>query len=197
MKQICVFCGSSPGKNSEYIEMARLLGKALAENNIGLVYGGGSLGMMGVLANSVVNNKGSVTGIITKHLYEMEVAFTGLSDLRIVDTMHERKALMAELADGFIALPGGLGTMDEMFEILTWAQLQIHKKPCGFLNVNGYYNKLFEFIDHMISQGFIMDDCRSLLERADQPAGLLEKFRQFKPLNYDKGNWAKKLAVNE
>lgn len=103
MKQICVFCGSSPGKNSEYIEMARLLGKTLAENNIGLVYGGGSVGMMGVLATSVVKNKGFVTGVITKHLYEMEVAFTGLSDLRIVDTMHERKALMAELADGFIA----------------------------------------------------------------------------------------------
>jgi uncharacterized protein (TIGR00730 family) len=193
MKRICVFCGSSPGSQLEYVEMAAQLGKQLAKNNIGLVYGGGSVGMMGVLANSVVKNKGSVTGVITKKLYKMEVAFTELTDLRIVDTMHERKAMMAELSDGFIALPGGFGTMDEMFEILTWSQLNIHQKPCGFLNVNGYYNKLLDFVDHMISQNFVNEACRPLLQMDESPEGLLEKFNNYKPLLVDKGEWAKNL----
>jgi uncharacterized protein (TIGR00730 family) len=193
MKRICVFCGSSPGSQLEYVEMAAQLGKQLAKNNIGLVYGGGSVGMMGVLANSVVKNKGSVTGVITKKLYKMEVAFTELTDLRIVDTMHERKAMMAELSDGFIALPGGFGTMDEMFEILTWSQLNIHQKPCGFLNVNGYYNKLLDFVDHMISQNFVNEACRPLLQMDESPEGLLEKFNNYKPLLFDKGEWAKNL----
>jgi len=196
MKRICVFCGSSPGSQPEYGEMAAELGKELAKNNIGLVYGGGNVGMMGVLANSVVKNSGAVTGVITKKLFKMEVAFTQLSDLRIVDTMHERKAMMAELSDGFIALPGGFGTMDEMFEILTWSQLSIHQKPCGFLNVNGYYNKLIDFIDHMILENFINKSCRSLVQVDEQPVGLLEKFRSYTPLLADKGEWAKKLAAN-
>ena len=197
MKRIAVFCGSSPGSKPEYIAMAVRLGKKLAESHIELVYGGGNVGMMGVLANAVVQNNGTVTGVITRHLYDMEVAFTGLSDLRVVDSMHERKALMAELSDGFIALPGGLGTLDEMFEILTWAQLNIHRKPCGFLNVSGYYDKLIEFVDHMIAQSFVKKEYRALMEIDDDPAGLLEKFRQHKPLNIDKGEWAKQLAVNE
>lgn len=197
MKRICVFCGSSPGSKPEYVEMAAQLGKELAKNDIGLVYGGGSVGMMGVLADSVVKSQGRVTGVITKQLFKMEVGFTELSDLRIVGTMHERKAMMAQLSDGFIALPGGFGTMDEMFEILTWAQLNIHQKPCGFLNVNGYYNKLIDFIDHMISQNFINKSCRSLLQVDEQPDSLLEKFRNYAPLLMDKGEWAKKLAANE
>lgn len=197
MKRIGVFCGSSPGSRPEYIEMAARLGKELADNRIELVYGGGNVGMMGVIANAVVQNNGAVTGVITRHLYDMEVAFTGLSDLRIVDSMHERKALMAELSDGFIALPGGLGTLDEIFEILTWAQLNIHRKPCGFLNVTGYYDKLLEFVDHMIDQNFVKKEYRALMEIDDDPAGLLEKFRQYKPLNIDKSEWAKQLAVNE
>lgn len=197
MKRITVFCGSSPGSQPEYVEMAARLGKELAKTGIGLVYGGGSVGMMGVLADAVVKNNGSVTGVITKQLFKMEVAYTALSDLRIVDSMHERKALMADLSDGFIALPGGFGTMDEMFEVLTWAQLNIHKKPCGFLNVNGYYNKLIDFIDHMILQNFINKDCRGLLQVDEQPDTLLEKFRNYKPLQVDKGQWARKLAANE
>jgi len=195
MKQICVFCGSSPGSQLEYVEMAAQLGKQLVKNNIGLVYGGGSVGMMGVLANSVVKNNGSVTGVITKKLYKMEVAFTELTDLRIVDTMHERKAMMTDLSDGFIALPGGFGTMDEMFEILTLSQLNIHQKPCGFLNVNGYYNKLLEFVDHMISQNFVNKACRPLLQMDESPDGLLEKFSNYKPLLVDKGEWAKNLQA--
>ncbi len=196
MKRICVFCGSSPGSQLEYVEMAAQLGKQLAKNNISLVYGGGSVGMMGVLANSVVQNKGAVTGVITKKLFKMEVAFTELTDLRIVDTMHERKALMAELADGFIALPGGFGTMDEMFEILTWSQLNIHQKPCGFLNVNGYYNKLLDFVDHMISENFVNKACRPLLQVDESPESLLAKFKNYKPLLVDKGEWAKNLQAS-
>lgn len=197
MKRICVFCGSSPGSEPEYAEMAVLLGKELAKNNIQLVYGGGSVGMMGILADSVVKSGGEVTGIITKQLFKMEVAFTELTDLRVVDSMHERKAMMADLADGFIALPGGFGTMDEMFEILTWAQLKIHQKPCGFLNVNGYYNKLIDFIDHMISQNFINKACKELVLKDEHPAGLLKKFADYKPLSLDKGEWARKLVANE
>lgn len=196
MKNICVFCGSSPGSQLEYVEMAAQLGKQLAKNNIGLVYGGGSVGMMGVLANSVVKNKGLVTGVITKKLYKMEVAFTELTDLRVVDTMHQRKAMMAELSDGFIALPGGFGTMDEMFEILTWSQLNIHQKPCGFLNVNGYYNKLLDFVDHMISQNFVNEACRPLLQMDETPEGLLKKFNNYEPLSVDKGEWAKNLQAS-
>lgn len=197
MKRICVFCGSSPGLQPEYVEMAAQLGQALAKRKIQLVYGGGSVGMMGVLARSVVDHKGSVTGVITKKLFKMEVAFTDLSDLRIVDTMHERKALMAELSDGFIALPGGFGTLDEMFEILTWAQLNIHHKPCGFLNVSGYYNKMIEFIDHMIFQGFINPDYKSLVQVDHHPEGLLDKFKHYSPVIVDKGEWAKRTAANE
>lgn len=197
MKHICVFCGSSPGAQPEYADMAVTLGKALAQNNIGLVYGGGSVGMMGLLAKSVVKNKGKVTGVITKKLFKMEVAYTELSDLRIVETMHERKAMMADLSDGFIALPGGFGTMDEIFEILTWAQLSIHRKPCGFLNVNGYYNKLIAFIDHMIGEQFINEACKTLVQMDEHPERLLEKFKAHVPVVIDKGEWAKKLAANE
>lgn len=196
MKRICVFCGSSPGSRPEYVEMAEQLGQALAREKIGLVYGGSSIGMMGVLANAVVSHGGDVTGVITDHLFKMEVAFTALTDLRVVKTMHERKALMAELSDGFIALPGGFGTMDEMFEILTWSQLDIHQKPCGFLNVNGYYNKLIDFIDHMVSQSFINPDCKTLVQIDDHPTGLLEKFANYSPVLSDKAKWAKKLTAS-
>ncbi|MCP3926310.1 MAG: TIGR00730 family Rossman fold protein [Desulfobacterales bacterium] len=195
MKRICVFCGSSPGSDPEYVEMAKKLGMELAQNNIELVYGGGNVGMMGVLANSVVENKGDVIGVITNKLLKMEVAFTELSDLRVVDTMHERKAIMADLADGFIAMPGGFGTMDEMFEVLTWSQLNIHQKPCGFLNVNGYYDKLVDFIDHMISENFVNPDCRGILQIASNPAQLLEKLKNYEHIAPDKGEWAKELKA--
>ena len=196
MKKTCVFCGSSPGSIPEYVQMAEKLGKALAENDIGLVYGGGSVGMMGVLAQSVVNGGGSVTGVITEHLFKMEVGFTELSDLRVVQSMHERKALMADLSDGFISLPGGFGTMDEMFEIITWAQLDLHQKPCGFLNVNGYYDKLIGFIDHMIQENFIHHTCRPLVQVDDDPEGLLEKFYNYTALPTHKGEWSKQIAAN-
>ncbi len=195
MKRICVFCGSSPGSQPEYVEMAKTLGRALAQNEIELVYGGGNVGMMGILANAVVNHGGAVTGVITNHLFKMEVAFTELSDLRVVETMHERKALMADLSDGFIAMPGGFGTMEEMFEVLTWAQLNIHEKPCGFLNVNGYYDKLVEFIDHMISQQFVKEDYKGLVLMDKDPDGLLNQFRSYTHIHVEKGKWAKKFAM--
>ena len=194
MKRICVYCGSSPGAHPDYIKAAATLGERLAKENISLVYGGGSVGMMGVLANAAFKNGGHVIGVITRRLIEMEVAFTQLSDLRVVETMHERKAMMAELADGFIALPGGFGTMDEMFEVLTWSQLNIHQKPCGFLNINGYFDKLIDFIKHMISQQFVSDACKSLILTDNNPRGLLDRFHQYQPLFTDKGEWAKAMA---
>jgi uncharacterized protein (TIGR00730 family) len=195
MKRICVYCGSSTGNDPKYIEMAKQLGKELAENNIELVYGGGNVGMMGVIANSVVKNNGKVIGVITEKLLEMEVAFTELSDLRVVDTMHERKALMARLSDGFIAMPGGFGTMDEMFEVLTWSQLNIHQKPCGFLNVNGYYDKLIDFIDHMMKENFVNPECKNIMQVSENPKELIEQIKNYKHISLDKGEWAKEMKL--
>ena len=175
MKRICVFCGSSPGARPEYIKTARELGTALAKNKIGLVYGGAKVGMMGAVASATMEAKGEVTGVIPKELVKKEVAFTGITDLRIVNSMHERKALMADLSDGFIALPGGLGTIEEFFEVLTWAQLGIHKKPCGFLNVSGYYDKAIEFIDHAVEEQFIGPASRSLILADESPENAAKK----------------------
>ena len=195
MKNICVFCGASPGSNPLYVDAARELGEALVENDIRLVYGGGSLGMMGVIAETVIKNGGKVTGVITRHLYDMEVALTDLDDLRIVDTMHERKALMAELSDGFIALPGGFGTMEEVFEIITWSQLRIHEKPCGFLNVEAYYDKLMDFFTHMAEQSFIGEDFGSIVLMAEKSKDLIGKLGAYTPTVSDKGKWAKELTA--
>lgn len=189
MKSICVFCGSSPGKAPLYVETAVKLGKTLARRDIRLVYGGASVGTMGATAVSVLKNGGSVTGVITKQLVNMEVANTDLTDLRIVDTMHDRKAMMAELSDGFIALPGGFGTIEELFEAITWAQLGIQKKPCGILNVGGYYDKLLEFIDHMIDHEFVKSDYRELIKVDDTPEGLIEQFNDYTPVTVDKAKW--------
>lgn len=189
MKSICVFCGSSPGRDPLYVETAVQLGKALAQRNIRLVYGGARVGTMGATAVSVMENGGSVTGVITKQLVTMEVANTDLADLRIVDTMHDRKAMMATLSDGFIALPGGFGTIEELFEAITWAQLGIQKKPCGILNVGGYYDKLLGFIDHMIDHEFVQSDYRELIKVDDTPEGLIEQFNDYTPVTVDKAKW--------
>ncbi|MBI9090768.1 MAG: TIGR00730 family Rossman fold protein [Desulfobacterium sp.] len=190
MKSICVFCGSSPGRDPQYIETAVKLGITLAQKNIRLVYGGASVGTMGATAASTLENGGSVTGVITKQLVTMEVANTDLADLRIVDTMHDRKAMMASLSDGFIALPGGFGTIEELFEAITWAQLGIQKKPCGILNVGGYYDKLLGFIDHMIDHEFVKSDYRELIKVDDTPEGLIEQFYDYTPVTVDKAKWA-------
>lgn len=173
-----------------YVEAARNLGRILAENKIGLVYGGARVGIMGEIAVSVIENGGEVIGIIPKYLAEKEVAFTDLTDLRIVGSMHERKALMAELSDGFIAMPGGLGTIEEIFEALTWAQLGLHDKPCGLLNVDGYYDKLLEFMDHTVEQKFIRPENRSMILVDDDPEKLLVKFSNYTAPVVDKAKWA-------
>lgn len=194
MKRICVFCGSRPGLQPEYNMLARQLGLILARKNIGLVYGGGKVGIMGKIAQTVMENGGEVIGVIPKGLVEKELAFTELTDLRVVDSMHSRKALMAELSDGFIALPGGLGTMEEFFEVLTWAQLSIHQKPCGLLNVKGYYNKLIDFIDHAVNELFVDKEHRSMILVDDTPEGLLNQFETYEPPTIDKAKRTLELA---
>ncbi len=193
MKRICVFCGSSPGDGAEYLQAARELGLALAGKKLALVYGGGNVGLMGQVARSCLDAGGEVFGVITRQLVDMEVALTSLNNLEIVGTMHERKARMADLADGFIALPGGLGTLDEFFEILTWAQLGLHRKPCGLLNTGGYYDRLLEFLDLAVEKKFIGDVPRGLILTDHKPESLLEKFEAYQHPHVDKGAWAKQL----
>ncbi len=190
LKRICVFCGSSPGARPEYARAARELGALLARRGIGLVFGGGKVGMMGQLAQAALENGGEVIGVIPRDLHERKVAFNGLADLRVVNTMHERKAMMAELADGFMALPGGLGTLEEIFEILTWAQLGMHQKPCGLLNVGGYFAPLLDFLDHVAGQGFIDPPHRAMILAAETPGDLLLQFENFRPVVADKAEWA-------
>jgi uncharacterized protein (TIGR00730 family) len=190
LKRICVFCGSSLGAKPEYVQAARQLGAILALRKIGLVFGGGRVGMMGQLAQAALENGGEVIGVIPKELHERKVAFTGLSDLRVVESMHERKALMAELADGFMALPGGLGTLEEIFEIVTWAQLGMHYKPCGLLNVAGYFTPLLAFLDQVTEQGFIDAPHRAMILSAEEPEELLRQFETYCPPVTDKAEWA-------
>ena len=190
MKRICVFCGSSPGARPEYVQAVRQLGAILTQRKIGLVFGGGRVGMMGQLAQAALENGGEVIGVIPKELYEKKVAFPGLSDLRVVGSMHERKALMAELSDGFIALPGGLGTLEEIFEIVTWAQLGMHHKPCGLLNVAGYFTPLLAFLDQVAAQGFVDAAYRDMILTAEAPEELLKQFETYCPPVADKAEWA-------
>jgi uncharacterized protein (TIGR00730 family) len=194
MKRICVFCGSSPGVRPEYVQAAKELGELLARKKIGLVYGGARVGMMGALATAAVGTGGDVIGVMPGSLVRKEVAYTGLKDLRIVETMHERKALMGELSDGFIALPGGLGTIEEFFEVLTWAQLSMHKKPCGLLNVNGYFDPLIGFMDHAVTQEFISPVSRSLVIVENTPEKLLRKFEHYEAPQSDKASWALRMS---
>jgi uncharacterized protein (TIGR00730 family) len=196
MKRIGVFCGSSPGARPEYLHAAKLLGYTLASKNIGLVYGGAKVGMMGKIAQAVLEKKGEVIGVIPQGLVDKEVAFTGLTDLRVVDSMHERKALMADLSDGFIALPGGLGTIEEFFEVATWAQLGIHPKPCGLLNVNQYYDRLMDFLDHTVDEKFVELEHRSMILMDDDPERLLQKFETYHPPMVDKAKWVLQLSTD-
>jgi uncharacterized protein (TIGR00730 family) len=172
--RICVYCGSREGSQPAYAQAARDLGAELARRGLGLVYGGGRIGLMGVLADAVLAAGGTVTGVIPRALVSKEVAHLDLKDLRIVGSMHERKALMAELSDGFIALPGGFGTLEEMFEILTWSQLRLHAKPCGLLNVEGFYDSLLAFLDHAVKEDFIRARLRASVLVETDPARLLD-----------------------
>lgn len=181
MKKIAVFCGSSEGTNIEYKEAAKRLGEELARLNIGLVYGGASVGIMGAVADAVLTNGGHVTGIMPRFLDEREISHRGLTELIVVESMHERKAKMAELADGFIMLPGGPGTLEEFFEIFTWAQLGLHQKPCGFLNVNQYFNPLLTLFDHMVKEGFLQDKYRGMAISSADVGELLQMFHTYEP----------------
>jgi uncharacterized protein (TIGR00730 family) len=177
-QNICVFTGSRHGTRPEYAQAATELGKELIARGYGLVYGGGNVGLMNVIADTVLKLGGHVTGVIPDSLVSKEVAHRGLSDLRVVQSMHERKALMAELSNGFIAMPGGIGTMEEFFEVLSWAQLGLHEKPCGLLNVAGYYDPLIEFLDRAVAQDFIKPKHRALLLVESEPAILLDRFKK-------------------
>jgi uncharacterized protein (TIGR00730 family) len=180
MKSICVYCGSRTGNSELHSETARLLARELVKNDIALVYGGGNIGLMGVIADEVMRLGGEATGIIPKGLLEKEVAHGGLTRLHIVKDMHERKAMMIDLSDGFIALPGGLGTLEELFEVLTWAQLKFHNKPVGLLNTQGFFNSLIEFIQQLVAQGFLQPLHADLLMVETEPSVLLQRFRAFR-----------------
>jgi uncharacterized protein (TIGR00730 family) len=186
MKYICVFCGSSLGSRSVYQEAAQAMGKALVSQGLGLVYGGGNVGLMGVIADAVLAAGGEAIGVIPEFLAVKEIVHTGLTQLYTVNSMHDRKALMAELADAFIALPGGYGTLEEFCEILTWAQLGLHQKPQGLLNVEGYYDPLLQLFDRAVDDQFLRADLRHLVIEADQPEVLLDRLASYKSSYVDK-----------
>lgn len=192
MKRIAVFCGANFGAQAAYQDVARELGRQLVKRGIGLVYGGGKVGLMGAIADEVCTAGGDVIGVIPDDLFKKEVGKTELKDLRVVRSMHERKSLMAELSDGFIALPGGYGTFEEIFEIVTWAQLGFHRKPCGLVNVNGYYDQLIAFLDHSVKEDFVFAGNRSLLLDAPTPEGILRKFDTYVPQHT--ARWLKSSA---
>ena len=180
MKNICVYCGSNPGRLPEYRDAARLLGYEMAGRGLGLVYGGASIGVMGAVADAVLERGGQAVGVIPYSLATKEVSHDGLDELIVVDSMHERKAKMAELSDGFIALPGGWGTIEEIFEMLTWAQLGFHEKPCGLLNVAAYYDPLFAFLENAIEQQFVKEEYRPMIIMDEAPAVLLDRFDHYR-----------------
>ena len=184
--RICVFCGSSPGHNSQYMAAARHLGSLLADRGIGLVYGGASVGLMGALADAVMDKGGEVIGVMPQGLVDFEVAHHRLDDLRIVGSMHERKALMTDLSDAFIALPGGIGTLEETFEMLTWAQLGFHPKPVALLDIGGFYIKLIGFLDHVVEAGFLRPEHRSILMCEPDTETLLSRIKTYKPPKLEK-----------
>ncbi len=190
MKQVCIFCGSYSGAQPLYMRAAHDIGASLAKRNIGLIYGGGRVGLMGAIADGTLAGGGQVTGIIPQSLVDRELAHTGLSALHVVTSMHERKAMMAQLADAFIALPGGYGTMDELFEIITWAQLGFHHKPIAMLNLGGYFDPLLTFIEHMSTEGFIKPEHRSVVLVKSDVDELLDGLISYEAPRLEK--WIKK-----
>jgi uncharacterized protein (TIGR00730 family) len=181
MKSVCVYCGASTGADPVYAEAARELAAQLVERGITLVYGGGGIGLMGIIADEVLRLNGQVIGVIPQALFDQEVGHIGLSQLHIVRNMHERKAMMAELSEGFIAMPGGFGTLEELFEVLTWSQLGLHAKPIGLLNVNGFHDGLIRFVEHLVAQQFLKPEHAGLLLYASNATSLLDHLQSFKP----------------
>ena len=181
MRRVCVFCGSSPGARPAYAEAAEELATLLVADGIGVVYGGGGVGLMGKLADAVLGQGGEITGVIPHALVDREIGHSGVHDMRTVGSMHERKALMAELSDAFVALPGGIGTLEELVEVFTWSQLGLHRKPCGLLDVEGYYEELAAFLDHAVRERFLREEHRSTLIVEREPAALLERMTAYRP----------------
>ncbi|MGM0576117.1 MAG: TIGR00730 family Rossman fold protein [Myxococcota bacterium] len=181
MESICVYCGASPGRRKDYVSGARAFGRALAARGVRMVYGGGSVGVMGAVADTMLLEGGEVIGIIPEDLVEREIAHQGLTELRVVSSMHERKREMVDLSDGFVALPGGLGTLEELFEVLTWAQLGLHEKPCGILDVGGFYEKLAAFLAHAVEEEFVEQRYADLLVIEKDPEKLLRRFETWEP----------------
>ena len=182
MKSLCVYCGASPGHSPAYTIAAKQLAVTLVNQDIALVYGGGNVGLMGVIADEVLALGGKVTGVIPQALVDKEVGHTRLTQLHIVDNMHQRKALMAELSDGFIAMPGGIGTLEELFEVMTWAQLGFHQKPIGLLNVSGFYDGLLHFLEHTRQQGFLRASHLDILLSSPEPNDLLQQLKTYVPV---------------
>jgi uncharacterized protein (TIGR00730 family) len=176
VSSVCVFCGSNGGADPAYLDAAARTGRELAQRGLRLVYGGGKVGMMGAIADAAVAAGGDVVGVIPQQIFDLEIGHEGLGELRVVGSMHERKALMAELADAFVALPGGIGTFEELFEVFTWAQLGLHRKPLGLLDVADYYAPLEAMLDHAVGQRFLRSETRAMLVRDDSLGGLLERF---------------------
>jgi uncharacterized protein (TIGR00730 family) len=186
MNRICVFAGSSAGRRPDYRMAAADLGRELAGRGLGLVYGGARIGLMGVVADAALAAHGKVTGVIPAALAAKELAHGGLTELRVVASMHERKATMADLADGFIALPGGWGTVEELFEILTWGQLSLHRKPCGLLNAQGYFDRLLSFVEHAVEEGFVRREHGAMIQVSDSPGTLLDLMARYEPPKVEK-----------
>lgn len=181
MDRVCVFCGSSPGARPAYTEATEELARLLAAEGIGVVYGGGGVGLMGKLADAVLAHGGEITGVIPRALVDREIEHRQVEDMRVVGSMHERKALMAELAHAFVALPGGIGTLEELVEVFTWSQLGLHRKPCGLLDVEGYYQRLADFLDHAVQERFLLEQHRATLMVESDPGVLLERLSAYRP----------------
>ena len=195
-KNICVYCGSSLGRLDLYAQSARELAAALVDKNIGLIYGGASVGLMGLMADSVLAGGGKVTGVIPQSMVEKEIVHNGLTNLHITKSMHERKALMAELSDSFIALPGGIGTLEEIFEVWNWAELGLHRKPCGLLNIANYYDGLSDFLKHTVAEKFIKESHYEMLIIEKTPGRLLERFAGYAPVYTSKCAEHKRSIIN-
>lgn len=196
MNSVCVFCGSSVGKKAGYLEATATLGTHIADLGMHLVYGGADVGLMGMVAKSCLENGGKVTGVMPKKLVKMEVAHSHLTDLKIVESMHERKALMADLSDGFIALPGGIGTLEETFEMFTWVQLGIHQKPIGLLNIEGFFDGLIDYMSHVADEGFMQKGHLDMLIIRSDPKELMSAMNSYQPLSLEKWRDKKVNKIN-
>jgi len=186
LSSLCVFCGSNAGAHPDYLEAAEAVGRGLAQRGVRVVYGGGKVGMMGAVADAARAAGGEVVGVIPQGIFDLEIGHTGIDDLRVVGSMHERKALMAELSDAFIALPGGIGTLEELFEVYTWAQLGIHSKPLGLIDVAGYYEPLVAFLDHAVQERFLRPETRTLLAVSESLDDLLAQLETWEPVTVHK-----------